>query len=320
MAGIQVQEGTAPFKVPSIDEPCFTYYKIIGNLSSSSTPPVIVAHGGPGAGHEYLLTFADLWLEYGLPVIFYDQIGCAASTHLPQKAGDQSFWQEQLFQDELDNLLDHLDVRRDPGFHFLGQSWGGMLGAAFAARRPRGLRRLVLASALASKELATRGTRLLRQQMPPGMQKALDEAEQKGEYDSPAYKEALDFYYRKHVCRADPFPPAELLPALKHLSEDTTVYRTMNGPSPLTADGSLNNWTVIPCLPQITAPTLVYNGEYDTSHDIAQVPFFELIPRVRWTTFPGGGHMCHLEGGGLRERILKVVGEFLTQGDVAEAQ
>ncbi|KAI2617256.1 proline-specific peptidase [Hypomontagnella submonticulosa] len=318
MTEIQVQEGKAPFKIPSIGEPCFTYYKIIGNLSSGA-PPVIVAHGGPGAGHEYLLTFADLWREYGLPVIFYDQIGCASSTHLPHTAGDRTFWQEQLFQDELDNLIDHLDLRRDPGFHFFGQSWGGMLGAAFATRQPQGLRRLVLASALASKELATRGTRLLRDQMPPEMRQALDDAEERGEYDSPAYKEALDFYFRKHVCRADPFPPAELLPALKHLSEDTTVYRTMNGPSPLTPDGSLDKWTVISRLPKITAPTLVYNGEYDTSHDIAQVPFFELIPRVRWITFPGAGHMCHLEGTELPKRILKVVGEFLTQREADHA-
>ncbi|KAI1107298.1 proline-specific peptidase [Jackrogersella minutella] len=319
MTDIPIQEGKAPFKISSIDQPCFTYYKIIGDLNSG-TPPVIVAHGGPGAGHEYLLTFADLWKEYGLPVVFYDQIGCASSTHLPQTAGDRSFWQEELFQDELDNLVDHLDLRRDPGFHLLGQSWGGMLSAAFAARQPQGLRRLVLASALASKELARRGTGLLRDQMPPDMQKALDEAEKKGEYDSPAYNNALDFYYRKHVCRVDPFPPAGLLPALKNLTEDTTVYRTMNGPSPLTADGSLNKWTVIPRLPKITVPTLVYNGEYDTSHDIAQVPFFELIPRVRWITFPGGGHMCHLEGEGRRERILKVVGEFLTQKETANVQ
>ncbi|KAL2863144.1 proline-specific peptidase [Aspergillus lucknowensis] len=315
MAEIQIREGKAPFKVSSVDEPCFTYYKIVGDLSSGTTP-VIVVHGGPGAGHEYLLTFADLWRDYGLPVVFYDQIGCASSTHLPQKAGDRSFWQEQLFQDELDNLVDHLELRR--GFHLLGQSWGGMLGSAFAARRPPGLRRLVLASALASKELASRGTHLLRDQMPLNMRQALNEAEQKGDYDSLAYKDALDFFYRKHVCRTDPFPSAELLPALKNLSEDTTVYRTMNGPSPLTADGSLNEWTVISRLPEITAPTLVYNGEYDTSHDLAQVPFFELIPRVRWIIFPGGGHMCHLEGGGLRERILKVVGEFLAQKETAD--
>lgn len=104
---------------------------------------------------------------------------------------------------------------------------------------------------------------------------------------------------------------------LDHFRSSSTYEASRNGPSPLTADGSLNQWTVISRLPKITAPTLVYNGEYDTSHDIAQVPFFELIPQVRWITFSNGGHMCHLEGGELRKRIMKVVGEFLSQNTVA---
>ncbi|KAI0473569.1 proline-specific peptidase [Xylariaceae sp. FL0804] len=311
----RVTEGRAPFRIATVAEPCFTYYKIVGDLASGA-PPVVVAHGGPGAGHEYLLGFGELWRRYGLPVVFYDQVGCAASTHLPRTIGDRNLWREQLFQDELDNLLDHLGLRASagagPGFHLLGQSWGGMLAAAFAARRPAGLRRLVLASALASKELSLRGTRLLRARMPPDAQRAFDEAEKTGSQDGPAYKDAMDVFYRKHLCRADPFPPPGLLPCLKNLAEDTTV----NGPSPLIADGSMNEWTVIPRLSQITAPTLVYNGEYDTSHDIAQIPFFELIPRVRWVSIAGGGHMCHLEGEGRRERVLRLVGEFLTQKEV----
>jgi pimeloyl-ACP methyl ester carboxylesterase len=73
----------------------------------------------------------------------------------------------------------------------------------------------------------------------------------------------------------------------------------------------------MPRLPQITANTLIYNGEDDTSADISQEPFFELIPRVRWITFQDGSHMCHLDCGGLREWVLKVVGEFLTQHKAA---
>ncbi|KAI1345523.1 proline-specific peptidase [Xylaria sp. FL0043] len=314
MAGIHIQEGKVPFKIPSIDEPCSTFYKIIGDLSAD-TPSVVVVHGGPGAGHEYLLPFGALWREYGFPVVFYDQIGCASSTHLPEKTGDESFWQEQLFLDELDNLLDHLNLRAGSGFHLLGQSWGAMLGAAFAARQPEGLRRLILASGLASKELADLGVERLKEQMPPTMRQALDEAEEKNEFDSPSYKSAMFFYHTSFVCRANPFPPAEMLPSSKNVTEDSTVYRTMYGPSPLIINGSLKTWTVVPRLAKITAPTLVYNGEYDTSHDIAQVPFFELIPRVRWITFPGSGHMCHLEDGGLRERVLKIVGQFLMQED-----
>lgn len=86
------------------------------------------------------------------------------------------------------------------------------------------------------------------------------------------------------------------------------------GPSIHVPTGSILGWTSIPKLPLITAPTLIYNGEYDTSHDVAQEQFFEIIPRVRWITFPASGHMCHLEGEGLRERVLKVVGRFLTHG------
>lgn len=75
------------------------------------------------------------------------------------------------------------------------------------------------------------------------------------------------------------------------------------------------DWTSIPQLPRISVPTLVYNGEYDTLHDIASVLLFELIPRVRWITFSGAGHMCHLEDEATTEWVSTVVGGFLTQGE-----
>ena len=226
MAQLPTKEGTISFEIPSIHTACFTYYKIIGDVHNGS-PPVVVVHGGPGTGHEYLLPFANLWSLYGLPVVFYDQIGCGSSTRLPQTAGDNSFWQESLFIAELDNLLDKLRLRDGPGFHLLGQSWGGMIGAAFAAGRPRGLRRLVLASALASQELSIRGIQLLRMQLPPETQQALKEAEKKGEFDSQAFTDGVGMLFKKHLCRVEPFPPEELIPALTHLSEDKTVNKTM---------------------------------------------------------------------------------------------
>lgn len=85
------------------------------------------------------------------------------------------------------------------------------------------------------------------------------------------------------------------------------------GPSVLKLNGSLLGWTGISRLPQITVPTFAYNGEFDTSRDCSQEPYFELIPRVRWVTFQNGSHMCHLDGGGLKERVFKMVGDFLVQ-------
>lgn len=105
-------EGTLPFHVESIDYTAHTYYKVFGDLQSSGKTPVVVLHGGPGSGHEYCLPFSRLWSLYGIPVIFYDQIGCAASTHFREKAGDEKFWHLDLFIAELRNLIKHFKLDR----------------------------------------------------------------------------------------------------------------------------------------------------------------------------------------------------------------
>lgn len=226
MAITPTAEGRIAFQVPGkFDIPCSTYYKIFGDLSSGY-PPVIFLHGGPGGGHEYLLSFAELWSQYSLPVVMYDQIGCGASTHLPQMAGDKDFWQESLFVAELDNLIDHLNLRDGPGFHLFGQSWGGMLGVAFAARQPRGLQRLVIASGVASMDLCEKSIQLCRSDLPMDTQEVLKKCVEEADYTSQAFRDAIAIFQKMFVCRADPLPE-ELMLSLKHLGEDKTVYGTM---------------------------------------------------------------------------------------------
>jgi L-proline amide hydrolase len=122
MDDTDLREGVVPLKIQRNDTPCHTYYKIMGDLLSNS-PRLIVLHGGTGTSHEYLLPFGRLWHQFGIPVVFCDQFGCAASTHLHQTSGNESFWQESLFVAELDNLLDFLYLRDGPGYHILGHSW-----------------------------------------------------------------------------------------------------------------------------------------------------------------------------------------------------
>lgn len=227
MADTDLREGTVPLNIPHIDNPCHTYYKIIGDLSSSS-PRLVVLHGGPGTGHEYLLPFGHLWQQFGIPVVFYDQIGCAASTHLPQTTGDELFWQESLFLAELDNLLDSLQLRDGPGYHILGHSWGGRIAASFATTRPQGLQRLVLASSIASSRSWVEGIQIIRRQLPSDAQLVIDEEEEKGNFDSVRFRDAMNVFFRNYFCRAEPFPPKELLPAFKNMSEDKTVRETMS--------------------------------------------------------------------------------------------
>lgn len=129
MSQPQVIEGEVDFVVPAAGKPCKTWYKVIGDLQSNK--PLVALHGGPGCAHEYLLVLADLTSSLSIPIVLYDQIGNGQSTHLPEKNGDGSFWNEQLFLDELDNLLTHLGIKDN--YDLLGHSWGKL---ATACMRP----------------------------------------------------------------------------------------------------------------------------------------------------------------------------------------
>lgn len=144
-------EGTCPFEYPNLPKPCETWYKVFGDLKSSrSGRPLVLLHGGPGATSRYLLSLQNL-AKNGIPVVFYDQLGCGNSTRLPEKALDTSFWTPELFIAELDNLVKHLGI--DDGFDLLGHSWGGMLGSMYAVRGHKGLKNLIISNSPASMAL-----------------------------------------------------------------------------------------------------------------------------------------------------------------------
>ena len=229
------------------------------------------------------------------PILLYDQLDCAASTDLQDKAGDETFWTVELFVAELDNLIDHLE-RRD-GYDVLGQSWGSMLVADFAGRRPRGP--APLDPRERSREHGVECPRYSGAETPAssGPAGCPGTGREERNWEDPAVKDLLALMSRKHVSRTSA-PPPELVPAMRHLSEDTMVCRTMYATKWVAPRGTLGNWTSVPGLSRITAPALGYNGEFDTSQVATTVPFFELISKVRRITFADSGHFCHLEDRG----------------------
>jgi len=86
-----------------------TWYIIFGEIANPKQLPLIVLHGGPGAGHDYLRSLGELSSIAGIPIIMYDQVGCARSTHI-RDAPPGTFMIE-LFLDELQNLLVTLGVK-----------------------------------------------------------------------------------------------------------------------------------------------------------------------------------------------------------------
>lgn len=199
-----------------------TWYKVFGDLHSGATP-LVVLHGGPGVPHNYVLPHARLAAERGIPVVFYDQVGCGQSTHRTDKPA--AFWAIPLFVAELDNLLSALGIAG--GFDLLGHSWGGILAAEFAATtQPRGLRRLILADSLASMALWEVSVGKLLGRMPQGVQEVIKRHEAAGTTDSVEYQEAMQAFYREYVCRLDPWPQ-DLLDAFAALEKNSVVYQAM---------------------------------------------------------------------------------------------
>jgi len=302
---VAITEGYAPYSVPTAGKPCQTFYKIFGDVASGTTP-LIVLHGGPGCSHLYISSIKDLAYKYAIPVVFYDQVGGGRSTRLPEKAGDTDFWTVRFFVDEFHNLLKYLNITK---YDVLGHSWGAMLGMEIGVRQPSGLRRLVLSSGPASMVLWEEVTGKLLETLPKDVQETIRKNEQAGTFDSEEYQEAMQVFNKQYLCRLDPLPQ-EVADDFAELDKDTTVYRTMQGPSEFTITGSLKTWSVIPELHKINVSVLATNGAYDEAQDAVIAPIFKHVSKVKWYTFSQSAHLAPWEE---REKFMQVVGNFLVQ-------
>jgi L-proline amide hydrolase len=281
-----------------------TWYRVTGGLAGTNAtrPPLVVLHGGPGCTHNYVASIADLG-SAERAVIHYDQLGCGNSTRLRDHGPE--FWTVELFLAELENLLTHLGIADE--YDVLGQSWGGMLAAEHAVRRPTGLRRLVIADSPASMTDWRKAADELRAGLPTDVREALERHEATGAYDHPEYRAAEAEFYARHVCRVVPNPPeVELTNAA--LEEDSTVYRHMNGPNEFHVTGTMKDWTIVDRLHLVDVPTLVVNGRYDEATDACVRPYAENIPGARRHRFENSSHMPHVEE---RELYMSVIEAFL---------
>jgi len=233
-----------------------TWYRVIGNLKSKMTPAVVI-HGGPGAPHNYVLGIVHLISMTGRPVIVYDQIGCGQSTHLNDKPSE--FWTVDLFKEELNLLLKELKISKK--YLLVGQSWGGILSFAHAVDKPKGLKGLVIANSLASVPKWLPEIERLVTELPPVHRKAVHKGLKDGNYTSPEFEAANEFFTLRHLVRV-PMTP-DVAEAFGQLAENPTVYAAMWGPVEFAPIGSLNTWDVEDQLKKIKVPTLLINGKFD---------------------------------------------------------
>ncbi|MDQ0474359.1 proline iminopeptidase-family hydrolase [Labrys wisconsinensis] len=296
---MQVREGHVPFGEHR------TWYRVTGDLASPRLPLVVV-HGGPGCTHDYVDALKDVAAS-GRAVIHYDQLGNGRSTHLPEVPA--SFWTVELFLAELDALLGHLGIAGR--YALYGQSWGGMLSAEHAVRRPAGLKALVIANSPSAMPVWVAEANRLRRDLPEDVQRTLLAHEAAGTTASPDYVAASRVFYARHVCRLDPWPP-EVTRTFEAMDADPTVYLAMNGPTEFHVIGSLKDWTIVDRLHQVMAPTFVISGRHDEATPLVVAPYAERIPGATWRIFEHSSHMPHVEE---RADCVEAVCAFLAGHD-----
>jgi proline iminopeptidase len=215
--------------------------------------PLLLLHGGPGGGHDYLSPLGALANQR--PVIFYDQLGCGRS----ESPGESSIYTIQRSVDEVDA------VRRALGLNEIilyGHSWGSILAIEYLCQgRGRGVQKLVLAGAIASTPQFVAGAHRLLAQMPNHVGERILALDAAGKSDTPEYEGLVQSFYDAHVCRRKPLPP-EVKRTYDNLSK-SIAYKVMNGPNEFTVTGVIRDWDRRADLSRIRLPTFITTGQYD---------------------------------------------------------
>jgi proline iminopeptidase len=254
-------------------------------VGSGPGTPLLLLHGGPGAGHDYLLRMKALADDR--PVIFYDQLGCGRSD-APE---DEALYRISRFVDEVDAVRKALDLKRIVLF---GHSWGSMLAIEYLVTgHGTGVEKLILGGPLASVPQAVAGMRRLLDALPNGAGARLKKLESEGKQDSPEYQSLVSAFYDLHLCRVKPAPP-EFEATVANLTK-SPAYRIMNGPNEFTIVGNIKDWDRRSDLDKIKLPTLITTGEFDeVTRDCAET-LNKGIRGSRLKVMRGCSHLTMLE-------------------------
>ena len=239
---------------------------------------------GPGRVGNHLETYAEL-AEVG--AVFYDELGCGNSSIA--EPHDPAMWTTDLYVEEVGVVREALGLDR---VVVLGQSWGGMLALAYALTQPEGVAGLIVQSSPASVPFWMTEVRALREALPVDVQASSTTRPQAR--STTRYEEAAMVFYRRHVCRVDPWPDW-LNRAFATMAENPEVYRTMNGPTEFHVIGSIKDFDIGDRVGEIDVPTLLISVEHDEVTPATVARVHDALPRSEWVLLKESSHMAQAE-------------------------
>jgi len=267
--------------------------------------PLLCLHGGPGMAHNYLDTLADL--SDRRAVVFYDQLGCGAS----DRPDDPSLWTMDRSVAEVAAVCEALGLDR---FHLFGNSWGGWLAMQYTLDRRPDLASLTISSSPPSVPRVVAEMGELRRQLPVDVERVIADHEARGVFDCPEYTAAIMVFYKRHLCRLDPWPPS--VEQSMGSAFGAGPYLTMWGPSefgPVT--GNLDGWDITDRLDELDMPVLLTVGRHDEMWPAHMEDMRSRIPGAELVVFEDSSHMAFVEE---REAYMATMNRFLDRVEAVQ--
>ncbi|WP_437981183.1 alpha/beta fold hydrolase [Sorangium sp. So ce117] len=249
-------------------------------------PTVILLHGGPGGDHTEFVPFGSALAEVA-QVVYLDHRGCGRS----DRSGPER-WNLETWADDVRAFCDALEIERPV---VLGNSFGGMVAQAYAARYPDHPGKLILTSTTAKLRL----DRMLPVFERLGGAQAADIARRFFADPMPNFHD----YIRVCLPLYRQSPPEEnaLRRAVLHL--DVGGYFVA---------GEMQTYDLRADLARVRCPTLVLSGDLDPFATTADArDLVAALPRelVQARSFPRAGHAVLDDA---RDEALATIREFLS--------
>ena len=263
--------------------------------------PLLLLHGGPGSKSSNNDPLRQLGTDR--PVIQYDQLGSGKS----DRPTDKGLWAVERFVEELEQVIKALKLEE---VHLLGHSWGTMLAASYLFKKPKGVRSVIFSGPALDAQRWERDQRNYLKQFPEDIQETIRRSEREVTTASADYDKAMMSFYKRHMCRVDPWPE-ELLKDMEEMNHQ--VYNYMWGASEFTVTGTLKYFDATDRLSEIRIPALFSCGRFDEATPETTEHYASLVPDAEFHVFENSSHMPGVEE---PEAYVEMVREWVNRQEM----
>ncbi|WP_114992904.1 alpha/beta fold hydrolase [Synechococcus sp. UW179A] len=251
--------------------------------------PLLLTHGGPGGSsvglYDALHPLADQ-----RPTLFYDQLGSFTS---PAELQLEQMTLKRFATEPL-CILDQLRI---PHAHLFGHSWGGAVMTQFCLDHPDRVKALLLSSPLLSTQrwLTDCNQLIKKMQLELGESVNLEEE-----------------FERRHFCRSTKDADQAALRCERRRG-NYKLYKQIWGPSEFQHQGMLSELDLFPSFQDLSHPTLLICGEYDTATPQTMKDAKSAIGDcAQLKVLKDAGHKTYIDR---NQALVEVVNDFLAQQD-----